>query len=182
MVSFNLCLPSYSSINIPHYVFDYGKCNFEELNDYLHNSNINQCLYYSDVEIVWSIIKDILAHAISIFVPKFRLKNQQYPSWFTPTIRHKLNCLHTLRKKVKKSPTTHNLNRLAIAEQDFKDYVDRSKTSYENELAHSFANHSNYKIYQYIRNISKSKSTKSLKHIDHLVYFVVLLVTLTLHQ
>ena len=110
---------------------------------------------------MWSIIKDILAHAISIFVPKFRLKNQQYPSWFTPTIRHKLNCLHTLRKKAKKSPTTHNLNRLAIAEQDFKDYVDRSKTSYENELVHSFANHSNYKIYQCIKNISKSKSIPS---------------------
>ena len=166
MVSFNLCLPSYSSINIPHYVFDYGKYKFEELNDYLHNSNINQCLYYSDVEVVWSIIKDILAHAMSIFVPKFRLKNRQYPSWFTPTIRHKLNCLHTLRKKAKKSPTTHNLNRLAIAEQDFKDYVDRSKTSYENKLVHSFANHSNYKIYQYIRNISKSKSIPSTVFYD----------------
>ena len=69
---------------------------------------------------MWSIIKDILAHAISIFVPKFRLKNQQYPSWFTPAIRHKLNCLHTLRKKAKKSPTTHNLNQLAITNKTLR--------------------------------------------------------------
>ena len=39
-------------------------------------------------------------------------------------------------KKAKKSPTTHNLNRLAIAEQDFKDYIDKSKISltYEKNL------------------------------------------------
>ena len=59
VVSFNLSLPSYSSHSVPHYVFDYGKYNFEDLNNYSLNSNINQCLCYSDVEVVWLIIKDI---------------------------------------------------------------------------------------------------------------------------
>ena len=65
---------------------------------------------------------------MSIFIPKFRLKNQQYPPWLTPTLRHKLNCLHTFRKKVKRSPTTHNLDQLTTAEQGFKNCVDSSKT------------------------------------------------------
>ena len=75
---------------------------------------------------LYRLLKNVLYYCVHMWRV---LANPVTYSNIAPTIRHKLNCLHTLRKKAKKSPTTHNLNQLAIAEQDFKDYVDRSKAS-----------------------------------------------------
>ena len=41
IVSFDLSLPNHLPINgVPHYVFDYGKCDYEGLNNYILNSDI----------------------------------------------------------------------------------------------------------------------------------------------
>ena len=135
IVSFDLSLPNHLPIYVvPHYVFDYGNCDYEGLNNYILNSDIYRCLLYSDVEVVWSIIKNILILAISIYIPKFRLKPHQYPAWFTSSLRHRLNYLHSLRKKCKRSPTVNNLNHLTSAEQDFQHQVNGAKTFYCPEL------------------------------------------------
>ena len=54
----------------------------------------------TDVEQVWSIIKQCLTTTIDLFIPKVWTKTFQYPMWFSSDLRHQLKCLHTLCRKV----------------------------------------------------------------------------------
>ena len=68
--------------------------------------------------------------------------------------RHQLKCLHTLRRKYKRSPTTNNCERLRIAEEKFQKDVKDSKSNYETELISSYASRNNFKIFLYIWSLS----------------------------
>ena len=86
-----------------------------------------------------------------------QLRVHQYPKWFSPELQHQLKCLqtfHTLWKKYKHSPTSHNLDRLNYTEDQFQLNIDSTKSSYEANLIHGFANHNNSKIYGYIQSIT----------------------------
>ena len=97
------------------------------------------------------IIKTAVLKAISSNIPKVRLRAYQYTKWFSPELRHKLKCLHTLQKKYKHSPTSHNLDGLNHAEAQFQLNIDSTKFNYDANLIHGFANHNNSKIYRVLQ-------------------------------
>ena len=80
-------------------VFDFLKANMPGLCSFLENSDFNHCFLSCDVDHVWSSIKLIIQQAMDLFIPKVKLRSHQFPKWFTPDIRHHLNCLPTLRRK-----------------------------------------------------------------------------------
>ena len=41
------------------------------MNDFILNSNIDDCLTFDDVENTWATIKSVISEAISLFIPKF---------------------------------------------------------------------------------------------------------------
>jgi len=53
---------------------------------------------------VWKILKHALQTATQTFVPQFLVKRESSSKWFTPTIKHHFNCVHSLRRKFKKKP------------------------------------------------------------------------------
>ena len=85
------------------YVYDYSEANFEGLNNYLLNVDFSSCYACSDVDDIWKHLKSIIFTASSFYIPKVKLRSFQYPKWFTPIIRHRLHCLHSLRRKTRKS-------------------------------------------------------------------------------
>ena len=99
-------------------------------------------------------------------IPKFRLQAHQYPKWFSPELRNKLKCLHTLLKKYKHSPISHNLDHLNHAEVQFQHNIDSTKSNYEANLIHGFPNHNNSKIYGYLQSITKTKNIPSLLYLN----------------
>jgi len=99
---------SESPSKVIQYVYDYSKADFSSMNIYILSSNIFNCLYTSDVETAWAIIKSVVYEAMTLLIPKFQLRSKQYPKWFTKDLRHWLKCLHTLRRICKRSPTNHN--------------------------------------------------------------------------
>jgi len=119
----------------------------------LYNSNINSYLQCNNIELTWQIIKKALYEAMDLFVPKVRLEAEQFPKWFTPDLIHQLKGLCTLRKKCKHSPTTHNLQRLAIAETSFNSNIETAKAMYENSLIESMLSKSTSTLFCYLRSI-----------------------------
>ena len=91
--------------NKVRYVFDYSKTDMDSLCSHLLDANFTTCFQSHDAEFVWNVIKLIIYEAMHIYIPKLRLKSRQHPKWFNSDIRHHLNCLFTLRWKLKIHPS-----------------------------------------------------------------------------
>ena len=113
-------------------------------------------------------IKTLVSKAMSANIPKFKSRTQQYPKWFSPTLRHQLKCLHTLRKTCKHSPTPYKLERLAHAESEFQQNIVKTKSLYEANLIHS-SNGSTSQIYSYMRSIIKTEAIPTVLHLNSAV-------------
>jgi len=57
--------------NLSQHVYDYSKANFPEINSYIFNFNILNCLHFCDVKTSWAIIKSVIYEAMTLFIPKF---------------------------------------------------------------------------------------------------------------
>ena len=77
------------------------------MNFYLSLVGFSPCQHSSDAEFVWSFVKQILLDCIDRFVPKITIKSNAHPKWFTANLRHKINCLRSLKKRYSRSPTPH---------------------------------------------------------------------------
>ena len=164
MISFELLLPCNPSHcrQLPHgndtLVFDFPKANMPGLCSFLENSDFSHCFLSCDVDHVWSFIKLIIQHAMDLFLHKVKLCSHQFPKWFTPDIRHHLNCLCTLRRKCRSHPTAHNLSKLLRLESNLDGNISSAKSRYETDLILDFANSNCNNIFKYIRSISVHNS------------------------
>ena len=147
---------SQPSVNETQHAYDYSKADFSRMNLYICNSDILNCLYFSDVETTWAIIKLIIYEAMTLFIPKFQFHSKQYPKWFIKELHHQLKCLHTLRRTYKRSPSDYNAARLSQAEESFQSNATTAKSTYETDLITNFATNSNPNIYHHIRSSTKS--------------------------
>ena len=66
-----------------------------------------------------------------LFVPKVLHKPHSYPIWFTPEIKHKLNQIHSLRRRYRAHPTLNNMTKLSISEAHLQSIMSSAKSSYE---------------------------------------------------
>ena len=81
-------------------MYDYPKGDYEGLCQFFINSDLTNLYNYSDVNQVWTPVRDLINTGMDQFIPKVRLKFNQYPKWFSPQMRHQVKCMHTLRKQV----------------------------------------------------------------------------------
>ena len=86
----------------------------------------------------------------NLYIPKSHSRAQRQPIWFNSSIRNQLHCIHTLRRKHTKRPTTSNKIKLDTAEHKLQQLMIQEKANYENKLinAHSYSNST--KIFCYI--------------------------------
>jgi len=71
--------PAIDTINI----LDYSKADFESINKYLSHIDFTPCFQSSDVELVWSFIKETIMDSIHQFVLSITIKPNAFPKWFT---------------------------------------------------------------------------------------------------
>ena len=74
---------------------------------------------------------------MNLYVPKVRLRRYQYPSWFTPELRHLSKCLRTTRKRVSKHPSVYQQHKLSQLEGELHSKILAAKSSHEANLIHS---------------------------------------------
>ena len=139
--------------------YNYSKTDWECMYSFLMNYNFHDYYCLSNVEAAWETLKNTLHMATQTFVPQFLVRKKEYPKWFTPTIKHHLNCIHSLRRKFKKKPTD-NLKQKHQSEEDrLQALMEEAKSDYESKLINNFgsSNNSNL-IYKYISALSSSSS------------------------
>ena len=91
--------------------------------------------------------------------------SNDFPKWFTPSLKHKIKCLRLLRKRYSKSPTPHIKDRLQAAEFEAAEEASAAQSAYESKLINDFATTNQPKIFSYIRSLTKSDP------IPHTVYY-----------
>ncbi len=103
----------------------------------------------SDIELIWTELKSVIyAEAMHLFILKIKIKSSRSPKWFTPTIRHLLNCHRTLCRKVAKHHSDHTKSKIESLEADLKFKISCANSDYEAHLIDTFHHwpqqHSNY--------------------------------------
>ena len=79
---------------------------------------------------------------------RYRTKNRKSPRWFTPEIRHLLNCLRSLHKRYKTHPTQNNLNCIKSVKSHLQQKISNAKTDDKQTLINSYSNNTS-KLLQY---------------------------------
>ena len=136
--------------------YDYSRADWEGMYNSLMGYNFHEYYQLSDVEAVWAILKHVLQTAIQAFVPQFLVKKKQHPKWFTPTIKHRLNCIRSLRRKYKEKPTDTLKLKLQAEEDNLQALIVEAKSDYESKLINNYASSNNNLIYKYISSLTKS--------------------------
>ena len=157
-----------SSQKKSHYIMDYNNMDLDGLCDYLLDFDFSSILALRDVEETWSSLKSVLTTALDLFVPKKKVPSKKSPVWFNSSIRHHLNRVHTLRRKVKSVHSDNNCKKLVAEEQLLKDLMQKSRDEYEYNLVHSYAKNKDNKIYKYVNSLLKRSSLPSTMYLGDL--------------
>ena len=104
-----------SSNTHPYYI--YSRADWDGMLEFLTHYNFNPMYNLTNINLKWQFIKDVLLDAASQFVPISKPKSHCRPKWFNSEVQHKLNCIHTIRGKIKARPTPHNTAKLKAAEE-----------------------------------------------------------------
>ena len=91
-----------SSKPLPKNAFIYSKADMSGLLFHLWNADIDKPI--EDINGAWCHLKYIILNACHKFIPCAKLSNSS-PKWFNSDIRHKLNCIHSLRRQIKLNST-----------------------------------------------------------------------------
>jgi len=94
-----------SKHNLKSSKFLYSRGDYESMDDFLYQTtNTSEFQQILDTDAAWNELKSTISRACEIFIPKITpLKT--YPKWFDASIRHKLNCVHTIRRQSRKNPS-----------------------------------------------------------------------------
>ena len=133
---------------------------------YLLDYAFTSLLHINDLDLLWSKLKQVILDAVSLFVPKIKIKSSPQPRWFTSEIRHNLNIVHTLRRKHRKNPTSTNCDKLSSAESNLQNLMSKVKSEYEDHLVSSFAHSDSSKIYKYIQSHSRNSTFPPTMYLD----------------
>jgi len=140
----------------PVFVYDYPKGDYSGLCSYLLDCDFDPCYQSQDVEFIWSFISSKITDAMVQFIPRVRLRKHQRPKWITASIKHKLNKLNTLKRRLSKKASDLKVLKLQCMELDVEESLRIAKSNYESALVSDFAGHKNAAIFRYMKSLSSS--------------------------
>ena len=136
------------------YSLDFSKGDFDAFNDYLLEFDFSFC-NSMDIDSAWNHLKSILSIGCSRYIPKIRINSHRPPKWFNSDIRHLLNRVHSLRRKVNRSPTPYLSEKLSFLEQSLQDLMTTTRTQFEASLFQDYSKNSKA-IHRYLNMFTSS--------------------------
>lgn len=136
------------------YCFNYAKADFEEVESYLLDEDFSPVYASGDIDSIWLKLKSIITNVCSQVVPTFNKKSRYYPRWFTAEVKHLLNCVHTLRKRLKSSRSVNLAIRLENLERKLGEACTVARSNYVAHLINNFSSAPS-KLYRFISDLSK---------------------------
>ena len=137
-------------------IFNFAKADWNGMLDSLSSYTITSYFETCNIESLWSYLKQIIFEAIYLFTPRVSSRSHERPKWFTSDLRHKLNCVHSLRRKQSKKPSANLQIKLADAELSLQKDIITTKAAFESSLIHNFATTNSNKTFKYISSVNKS--------------------------
>ena len=110
-----------------------------------------------DVNSKWHILTESLFRARDLFIPSSLIYADSSPPWFNSEIRHQLNCIHTLRRRLKRNPSSSLSLRLANLESSLTSLISLARSDYEEDLVNTFRFNPKC-FYHYLKQKSASPS------------------------
>ena len=104
----------------------------------------------------WNYIKTAILESCNRFIPKVRIPSTLSPRWFNADVRHKLNKVRTLRRRLKSKPTPQLATKLSRTEDLLAVQMQRSKEKFILELISTFIAQPK-RLYSYISSLSSTK-------------------------
>ena len=136
---------------------NYRKANLPALADHLTDCLILYDSFSSNsLESSWSALRDAITLSTSIFVPSATIPSKVSPRWFNASVRHQLNKVRSLRRRIKRHPTQMLRARLMHMERDLQSLIQSTKENYLMQLVTTFKSNPR-KLYTYLNNLSESK-------------------------
>ena len=166
LVSFNIAQCFAPATHIPaSIVRDFSKADLEGLCLYLVDFDFSPCFISTDVEFVWSFIRDAIYRGFDLFVPSARLKSKAYPKWFSSDIIHNCKRLHTM-KRSSRQPSAYKLSKIEFLEKSLRQSIEQAKAEYQSNLIMNHSKSNPAKIYKHLRSITNSFDIPSTIHLD----------------
>ena len=116
--------------------YNFKRTALNALSDFLLDCNFNLLMESTNIEFVWSSLKNLILETILHSTPITRARRSPYPKWFDSNIRHKINKLRSLRKFCRRKPCPHNLLKLSFEEIQLQDNISLAKSEFENNLVY----------------------------------------------
>ena len=136
---------------------NYRKANLPALADHLIDSLLLYNSFPSQkVESSWSALRYTITLSTSIFVPSATIPAKASPHWFNASIRHQLNKVHSLRRRIKQHPTQMLRTRLMQMDRDLQSLIQSTKENYLMQIVTTFRSNPR-KLYTYLNSLSESK-------------------------
>ena len=135
----------------------YSKTNTPSLQRYITNRLRTTFSPNPTTNVLWNLISSVLNEARIKFIPSTSVQVHT-PIWFSPEIRHKLKCVHTSRRSLRRCPNSSTKQaKLMREETELKLLMESTKIKFEQNLITSAYVNPN-KLFSYIRNLSTNKS------------------------
>ena len=136
-------------------VFDYSKVDWDSMCSYLLDQDFSMCYEEENVELIWLVIKNTVLSAMELFIPKVRLRKNQFPRWYNAELRHQFKCLKSLERKCENYKNQSLFTKLSKAELAFRSHAEQVKGSYESELITNLGTGNSSAVFRYIRDLKE---------------------------
>jgi hypothetical protein len=90
-------------------VYDYRRGDFTALRSALESLNLSGLISSDGVNGDWRNWKDTFLATVSDYIPSTKLRSRYYVPWMNSAIKHNIKKKNSVRRKLRKSPTSTNL-------------------------------------------------------------------------
>ena len=156
-----LSLPSAISLIEPRYTLrNYKKGKFTEINSYIADIDWDNELRDLELEIAIYYFYNVLNNAIDLFVPISRMKNDTFPSWYSPILKKSIIDKKILHRKYKQTGSLIAYNKFkelrakcnALSRSDYLRYISEIEIAIPSNINN---------FWNFINNMKKDNSIPS---------------------
>ena len=144
---------------LPQSILLHSKADFASISNYIDRQNLTNQIRHQPITDAWNTFLSTLTTACDLYTPSIRPTTCKSPKWFTPDIKHQINQIRSLRRRIKKNPVPSRLSKLTRMETKLNHTIHSAKLSYETNLACSNSPQSKKLLYNYLNDLSKHNTT-----------------------
>ena len=129
-------------------VYNYSQADLEGIQNHILNADIKLPLHSTNSS--WIKLSTVIHLACNKHIPLKSTSQNSSPKWFTPEIKHQLNQIHSVKRKVKQNPTQHRQHKLDTLQSNLQQLMSTAKAHYESNLIASYFSQPN-KLIQHLK-------------------------------